>query len=240
MKIVKTEVPIKITNVEKNRKFFGKKSLCYDIYQRYKKGEISNYDYLNEWAKTKGFKDINDYNEYRVKKRGYKDYNEYQRELNYENRGSLPMCERKDSGIYLGVYIAESILSKLFKEAQKMPIENEGYDFICGKKFKIDVKSSCLDYFDRWQFCIYKNKIADYFLCIGFDSREKLNCLGVWLIKGDEVIRSGRWNQYLKKVNERDVLHIYNRLESLEKFKKYQMADKLDAINQICFKFKQI
>ncbi|MCK5027433.1 MAG: hypothetical protein KAS07_03365 [Candidatus Pacebacteria bacterium] len=91
------------------------------------------------------------------------------------------------------MHVAERVLSKVFKDVQEMPYGYKGYDFICNKGKKIDVKSSCI-YIDKrgnrsgtWSFCIKKNKIADYFLCIAFDNREDLNPLHIWLIPGHIV-----------------------------------------------------
>lgn len=113
-----------------------------------------------------------------------------------------PCYKRKKYGIvahdkntscsmHLGCYIAERLLSKVFKSVKRMPITNQGYDFLCKRGMKIDVKSACLRYDGknktRWNFHIRKNKIADYFLCIAFDNRTNLNPIHLWLIPGNDV-----------------------------------------------------
>jgi hypothetical protein len=101
------------------------------------------------------------------------------------------MSEAKDCSSYLGVYIAEKLLSNFFDHTTHMPLNNPGYDFVCGKGFKIDVKSSCYviqgKSTPRWQFDIDRNQIADYFLCIAFNDRVSLNPLHVWLIPSQIV-----------------------------------------------------
>lgn len=102
----------------------------------------------------------------------------------------------KDCSIYLGVVVAERALSQFFDHIIRMPIGNPGYDFICGQGYKIDVKSSCLRHrkqgAPRWQFTIKENVLADYFLCLAFDSRESLRPMHVWLIsKADLHNRTG-------------------------------------------------
>lgn len=57
---------------------------------------------------------------------------------------------------------------------------------------KIDVKSACSEKGIKngekiWPFKINKNKIADYFLCLGFDNRQKLNPIHLWLIPGNLI-----------------------------------------------------
>ena len=102
-----------------------------------------------------------------------------------EKLGAKPMSENKECSQYLGIVVAEKILSKVFKHVERFPLHNHGYDFICGKGFKIDVKSS--DVIQRtknsqqWQFDIRKNKECDFFLCIAFD-RSELKPLKLWLI----------------------------------------------------------
>ena len=100
-------------------------------------------------------------------------------------RGQRPMSENKKCASFLGVFVAERVLSRVFKNVQRMPINNHGYDFICGKGFQIDVKSACKRKSrDSWEFHIDHNRIADHFLCLAFDNREDLNPLHIWLLPG--------------------------------------------------------
>lgn len=102
--------------------------------------------------------------------------------------GGKPASENKQCPAFLGVHVAERVLSKVFKDVKQMPPNHTGYDFICNKGKKIDVKSACTDtrynQRDSWNFRIRKNKVADYFLCLAFDNREDLNPLHIWLILG--------------------------------------------------------
>ena len=123
-------------------------------------------------------------------------------------RGAKPMKENKSCASYLGIYITERVLSAVFTNSEKMPNNTPGYDFRCGKGFKVDAKSSVLFMrkTGRWCFAINRNQIADYFLCLGFDNREALNPMHVWLIPG-HVVRHlknlaisknqlGKWSEY--------------------------------------------
>ena len=87
---------------------------------------------------------------------------------------------------FLGVHVAENILSKVFKDVVRMPNCNIGYDFVCNNGFRVDLKSSCTQQrdggSDHWQFSINHNVVADYFLCIAFDNRADLTPLHCWLI----------------------------------------------------------
>lgn len=109
----------------------------------------------------------------------------------YLHQGAKPMNEAKESTVYLGVYVAERALSKFFDSITRMPYGNPGYDFICGKGYKIDVKSSCLMHrpgrSPNWYFVVGYNKVPDYFLCLGFDNRRDLTPLHVWLVPGNLV-----------------------------------------------------
>lgn len=109
--------------------------------------------------------------------------------LRYRN-GSKPMSQNKSCSSYLGIHVAERVLSKVFDNVKPMSPTNHGFDFICNRGMKIDVKSSCNvtknpKHSDRWTFTIRKNKIADYFLCLAFDNRKKLTPLHMWLIPGN-------------------------------------------------------
>lgn len=105
--------------------------------------------------------------------------------------GLLSMSENKKCSMYLGVHIAERILSNVFKEVKRMPTNNSGYDFICNHGKKIDVKSSCTrirkNRAPQWAFNIKNNTEADYFLCIAFDNIESLTPLYLWMIPGHAV-----------------------------------------------------
>lgn len=105
-------------------------------------------------------------------------------------RGSSPFYENEKCSLYLGTYIAEGALASVFKNVTRLPLGNPGYDFICGKGLKIDVKCACQSLGRRsyrWVFNINKNKVADYFLCLAFDSRDSLTPQHLWLIPGSII-----------------------------------------------------
>jgi len=140
--------------------------------------------------------------------------------------------KNRNCGMYLGCNVAERILGHVFKEVQRMSIKNKGFDFICNKGYKIDSKASCLRKNNTYGFHIKYNKIADYFLLIGFDNRNDLNPKHIWLIKSDEVIRRYR------KLNDFETLTILNNSNDLSKFSKYELADKLKKTIECCDELK--
>lgn len=136
-----------------------------------------------------------------------------------------PMNEAKDCSSYLGIVVAERVLSKFFENITRMPNGNPGYDFICGKGFKIEVKSSCLvrdacRTSPRWQFRVRGNQVADYFLCLAFDNRDNLEPMHVWLIPGDKI-------SYLKSC-----LSISSREKYMAKWSRYEQP--LDKVLVCC------
>jgi len=112
--------------------------------------------------------------------------NENHRNSRYKH-GVKPMSENRECAPFLGVYVAERVLANTFKDVKVMPYANPGYDFVCNKGKKIDVKSACISKQGNWMFTISKNKIADYFLCIAFDNRKNVNPLHIWLLPSDLV-----------------------------------------------------
>jgi len=133
-----------------------------------------------------------------------------------------PMNINRKCSQYLGIVIAERVLSKIFDGITRMPNNNKGYDFICKKKHKIDVKSSRPRYRnDRknhtWQFEIQMNTIPNDFLCIAFD--DKLNPMHVWLIPGHIV-------------NTKVHMYITNTPKTLEKWSQYERP--LDKVIKCC------
>lgn len=144
----------------------------------------------------------------------------------YRREKRSPMAENSKCSSFLGIYIGERVLSNYFDHVERMPNNNPGYDFICGRGFKIDVKTSCERVGRRgirfWSFAIQKNKIADHFLCLAFDDRESLTPVRMWLIPGNRINHLemlsisvstssvSKWTAYEKPLDK--VLECYNAL----------------------------
>lgn len=120
---------------------------------------------------------------------------------------------------YLGVVVAENVLAKVFKNVKRMPTANIGYDFICGKGYKVDVKAACLNVDNRFAFCINKNLTADYFLCAAFDNRTELNPQHIWLIPAHMASRL-------------TMLSIAK--SSVYRWAEYELTDKLSEVVKCC------
>ena len=116
----------------------------------------------------------------------------YHKSLNIQPYTHISTGNRNCSQ-FLGITVAEHVLSNVFKNVVRAPMGNRGFDFWCNNGFKIDVKSSCIrrkkikHSSDAWSFKIKRNEIADYFLCIAFDNREDLSPLHLWLIPGKDI-----------------------------------------------------
>lgn len=134
------------------------------------------------------------------------------------------MATNKECGVYLGIFIAERVLSMIFEDVQRMPTTNPGFDIICNNGYKIDVKSAAPGDRARWSFGIKKNKIPDYFLCIVFDDRYNLSPQHLWLIPGHVVNHLAgltmhrntidKWSQYAMPIN--NVVECCNKLKQGE------------------------
>ena len=101
--------------------------------------------------------------------------------------GVRPFNENRGCSSFLGIHIAERVLSHVFKDVQVMPMNNPGYDIICNRDKRIDIKSACLQKSGEWYFNINHNTTADYFLCLAFDNLEDLNPIHAWLIPGSKI-----------------------------------------------------
>lgn len=150
-----------------------------------------------------------------------KDHPGHSAELKHLRGLYKPMAESKNCAQYLGVVVAEKALSKFFNNITRMPNGNQGFDFLCEKGFKIDVKSGCLidAKCSHWHFSIFKNKIANYFLLLAFDSRESLEPQHVWLVPGNVI-------------NNKGGIAIYNTKRSLAKWSQYEKP--LDRVIACC------
>jgi hypothetical protein len=125
------------------------------------------------------------------------------REYKHKN-GVKAMSENKDCPAYLGVHIAEQMLSKVFKDIEVMPYGYKGYDFICNKGKKIDVKCASLVNKNTFVFNIKRNTIADYFLCLAVDNRADLNPMYAWLLPSDKVGHLTSASTRLSKIKKWD------------------------------------
>lgn len=101
-------------------------------------------------------------------------------------QGTKSFNENTACPSFLGVHIAERVLSHVFKNVKRMPYGNSGYDFICNYGKMVDAKCSCIRKDGSWMFAIRRNTVADFFICLAFDNREDLNPLHAWLIPGSK------------------------------------------------------
>jgi len=126
----------------------------------------------------------------------------------------------KESAQYLGITVAEKVLSKIFKNVEVMPFGNSGYDFKCNSGYLIDVKSACKRKNQNyWMFRINRNQIADYFLCLAFDNRDDLNPEHIWLIPAKKV---------------RHLTSLAISIVTIDKWLEYELTNKLNDVINCC------
>lgn len=135
---------------------------------------------------------------------------------NLLKQGHIPMGVNRACSSFLGVHIAEDVLQNVFRNVERMPYGNPGYDFICGNGYLIDSKASCERSQDgrhtSWQFRINKNTIADFFVLLAFDDRDNTNPLHVWMLPGHVVNNQisisisestiDKWDEYRLDINK--------------------------------------
>jgi len=123
-----------------------------------------------------------------------------------------------------------------FEDPIKMPYGNPGFDWLCKNGAKIDNKGSCLCYIEvgspRWEFGIYYNNIADWFVLSAWDSRDSLNPLHVWIFNKNDIVRG-------RKFWEREGFSIANTLKGLKEFKKSEVTDRLNKLKELYNMFKE-
>lgn len=178
-------------------------------------------EYRNNLAKEKGYKDDTERRRDHANKKAIREG---------KNSFALSMSENKKCTSYFGIEIAEKYVFALFEDAVRMPNNNPGYDWICKKGEKIQHGARCLckskDSY-VWVFSIKYDNIADYFMLTGWDNRDSLNPLHIWLFHKDDIIRG-------RKFWRRDSLSIINRPEYLAEFDKYEVTDKLEKLKELC------
>ena len=138
-----------------------------------------------------------------------------------------PIKENRGNSRFLGTYISENGIAQVCEGSQKMPYCNLGYDIICPKGYKIDVKASALNPYNTFKFHIKKNITADYFALVGFNNIIDLRPLHLWVIKGDDDVRG-------HAMNDLNSLTITNEPRLLDAYSKYERIDKLEKLKGIC------
>lgn len=185
-----------------------------------------------------------------AQKRGFKNDSE-RGKIQKWNRGICqPMSENKKCSSNFGIELGEKIIGRyalpiLFGGIkEEMPHNNPGFEFIVVGDFKIDIKCRCLQCKDErtpwWNFPIRYNIYADYFLLIGFDTREWLEPMYAWLIHKDEMIKIGKKFSDEYPLWNRETFTITNGPDQLVYFKKYDVTDRLKELKDICQNFKEV
>jgi len=120
--------------------------------------------------------------------RGFICYGEYEKVWSYYPGMPSPIKENRTDPRFIGIYIAENGIVKIYEGSKRMPYYNPGYDIICPKGYKIDVKATVLNRYNTLSFAINKNKIADYFALVVFNNIIELIPTHIWIIRSDENI----------------------------------------------------
>jgi hypothetical protein len=139
--------------------------------------------------------------------------------------GIRPLAMAIGSGSYLGVHVAERVLSSVLQDVEWMPINNPGYDCVCSLGNKIDVKSACLRQNKSspcWEFTIRRNKVPNYFALLAFDNITDLNPMHLWLVPGEVI-------------NDKTSITITNTPRILAKWENYEypIYNVIDACDKI-------
>jgi hypothetical protein len=191
----------------------------------------TNRELLDIWAKKRGCYNYSDYLDMIAFKRGYFSYEEYMKMWDYFPGMTNPYKENRTDNRFLGVYIGENAIHKIYEGSERKKLNNKGYDIICQKGYKIDVKTTILSQYNTYVFDISKNKTADYFVMIGFNNIIDLKPLHIWIIRGNEKLDTGRI------VNDLNKFIIVNEPFYISKYEKYEKYDKLELLKTLCNEF---
>lgn len=189
----------------------------------------SSNEVLNDWARKRGFHNYEEYLNIIALGRGFTCYGEYEKVWSYYPGMPNVIKENRIDNRFIGVYIAENGINKIYDKSKRMKINNVGYDIVCPKGYKIDVKATVLNKYNNFDFAINKNKIADYFTLVGFNNIIELEPLHLWIIRSDE-------NVY-RPINELYRFKILNEPIYINRYKKYEKLDKLETLKNICKEF---
>lgn len=216
--------------------------------------------YREKTAKNAEYKDYNEYSRSRYKN-NIEDNRRYLRERLWD-KGSSPMSENDSCSSYFGVYIGENLFKEylltIFERVEIKDYGNHGYDFVCknpikdfinkypqfklvtDREYKIQLKLKCLyhridcrtDKSPQWRFDIKNNNIPDIFILAGFDDRESLQPIHVWLFLKYDMIRKGNSYTKIEKFWKRDSFTITDNPEYIKRFEKHEIP--IDKLEELC------
>lgn len=190
--------------------------------------DISSIENSKVTAKNKGFDSIREYDRERT------------REWRHDTGRNLPISENPECERYFGEFIAENYVMKTFEDPSPALPNNPWYDWTCKKGEKIQHKARCLSHFkgksSHWNFIYIRYNIipnyddlADYFIFSGWDDRDSLNPLHVWIFHKDDIVRG-------RPIWMGNSLAITNTPECLKEFEKYEVTNRLNKLKEICGK----
>jgi hypothetical protein len=178
-----------------------------------------------------------DYANAGAKKLGFKDEAERYKTYRHETGRQIPMEDAKDGPQYFGICIGEKFVSQTFEGSKPASYGTPGYDWEWNN-FKVQHKARCLNTLgipQYWRFTrLDFNKIAQKFVLSGWDDRNSLKPLHIWIFDKDEIMSDGLpfWNRHDFK--------IYNTPEGLAEFAKYEDNDRLIRLKEIIDKDNRV
>lgn len=209
---------------------------------------------VDEMAKRFGYKD---YNEYIRKER-----NEYKKNWKRQHRWEKGICEPMEfndsCSSYFGVSFGEELFRRflltIFDQVKKTGYIDKGIDFICKNprhefidkyaqfklerdeeytlQLKVRNPQRVLLGNDNLHFPINYNNNPDYFILAGFDNRESMNPIHIWLIHKNDIIR-GR--KFWKRIS----FSVVNLPQYIMEFKTYELEDELKLLSKLCNQLKE-
>ena len=186
--------------------------------------------------KNAGCKSEKEYCDKNAQKLGYKNYADYIKERRW-NRGVSPASENPDCSKYFGEFIAQNFIMKTFENPTPSHVNNPQYDWTCENGLKIECKAACLMYDSygnsKFTFPIDYNSIADYFILSGWNNREYLQPIYIWIFHKNDNIRKRYDKTNLEKFWKRDSIVITNKPKYLNRFKKYEYTDRLNKLKEL-------
>lgn len=204
-------------------------------------------------------KDAIEYMNLCAQKLGYKDRKERRNEYEWAVGIRSPMSDNKDCSAHFGIYKGEELFKKfledvVFEYVEKTDYHDGGIDFKCksvrqefidrypqfrlerNKEYKIQLKVRCLRRRNKnswWDFThIDYNNVPDYFILVGWDNRECLQPMYVWMFHKDDIIRG-------KSFWTRRTLTITNKYQHVLCFKRYELINELESFKEIYRELKE-